>query len=261
MPYLEVNQAQLYYRTYGKPQAGKAPLLLIHGSTVDGERDWGALAPLLGQYYEVLVPDCRGHGRSSNPRLTYSFHEMAQDLAGMIRLLGYRRAHVVGHSNGGNVALCLLMEHPEVVQSCTLQAANAYVSPDLIARLPRAFDPDRVARESPGWMQEMIAIHAHMHGVDYWRLLLQLTLQETITAPNYTPSDLSRVRAPVLVIQGELDSVNAPGGHAQFLATHIPAAQLWIPAGVGHNVHEEIPWQWVKVILDFLDSASPSFES
>ena len=64
--------------------------------------------------------------------------------------LGYQRAHVIGHSNGGNVALVTLLEHPDVIQTCIPQAANAYVTPYLIDREPAVFDPDRVAREDAG---------------------------------------------------------------------------------------------------------------
>jgi esterase/lipase len=191
---------------------------------------------------------------SNNPRNSYSFREMADDNAALVHALGYERAHIIGHSNGGNVALVTLMEHPEITQSAVLQAANAYVSQDLIKKEPPLFDPDRVARDAPGWMAEMIALHGPpVYKPDYWRDLLQLTLKELIKEPNYTPKDLNRVRCPTLVIQGEKDGVNAPARHAQFMATHIPYSELWIPAGIGHSVHLEILFQWIERVEDFLD--------
>ncbi|HZY41054.1 MAG TPA: alpha/beta fold hydrolase, partial [Anaerolineae bacterium] len=199
-----------------------------------------------------IVPDCRGHGQSETTH-TYSFKELAADVAALIRALGYERAHLIGHSNGGNVALVTLLEHPEVVQTCIPQAANAYVSQDLIDNEPAIFEPDRVARESPEWMNDMIALHGATHGPDYWRELLQLTVREIISQPGYTPADLAKVMRPVLVIQGELDRVNAPMKHAQFIAQHIPDAELWIPAGIGHNVHTDVSLDWLKRVLNFLD--------
>jgi pimeloyl-ACP methyl ester carboxylesterase/cell wall-associated NlpC family hydrolase len=252
MSFIEINGAQIYYDTYGKEQPDQAPIVLIHGSTNTGRADWEWAAPLLARQYYVIVPDCRGHGQSSNPNHSYSFREMADDVAALVRALGYERAHIIGHSNGGNVALVTLLEHPEVVQTCIPQAANAYVSADLVAREPRLFDPERVARESPGWMNEMIALHGLTHGPEYWRELLALTLHETITEPNYTANDLAKVQRPTLVIQGEKDTVNAPGRHAQFIAYNIPNAELWLPAGVKHNVHHERLFGWVEHVLDFL---------
>ncbi len=153
MAQIEINGAQIYYETFGQDRPGQAPVLLIHGSTSTGKEDWELVAPLLARRRRVIVPDCRGHGRSSNPNLSYSFTEMAADMAALVRALGYQRAHVIGHSNGGNVALVVLMEHPEVVQSAVPQAANAYVSPDLVEKEPAIFDPERVAREAPAWMK------------------------------------------------------------------------------------------------------------
>ncbi len=252
MAFIDVNGAQIYYERYDSPHADRQPIVLIHGSTQTGAYDWGFLAPLLAREYPVIVPDCRGHGRSSNPRHSYSFKEMAADVAGLVRALGYERAHVIGHSNGGNVALVTLLEHPEVVQTAILQAANAFISPDLLEREPPLFDPDRVALAEPEWMDLMIRLHGPTHGPAYWRELLQLTLRETISEPNYTPADLAVVQRPALVIQGEKDGVNAPSRHAQFIAQHIPFAELWIPAGVGLSVHFATPLDWLKRVLDFL---------
>jgi pimeloyl-ACP methyl ester carboxylesterase/cell wall-associated NlpC family hydrolase len=252
MPFIDLNSAHHYYETYGTDRPGRAPIVLIHGSTNTGQSDWHAVAPLLATEYRVIVPDCRGHGQSSNPALSYSFKELAADVAALIRALGYERAHIIGHSNGGNVALVTLLEHPDVVQTCLPQAANAYVTQYLIDREPTVFDPDRIARDDPQWMNEMIALHVPAHGVDYWRDLLRLTLDEIITEPNYTPADLAKVQRPVFVVQGANDVVNAPDRHAQFIAQHIPDAELWLPADVAHSVHHEIPLDWLTRVLDFL---------
>lgn len=252
MSYIEVNGANLYYEVFGDERPERAPIVLIHGATNTGRHDWHLVAPLLAQEYRTIVPDCRGHGQSTNPGHSYSFKEMADDIAALVRALGYGRSHIIGHSNGGNVALVTLLEHPEVVQTAILQAANAYVSPDLIEKEPVKFNPDNVARQDPDWMHKMITLHGPTHGPDYWRDLLQMTLQEIITEPNYGSQDLARVQRPTLVIQGERDSVNAPMRHAQFIAQHIPAAELWIPAGVGHNVQLDLPSEWLERVLDFL---------
>jgi pimeloyl-ACP methyl ester carboxylesterase len=254
MAYIEINGAQIYYETFGVDTPGKAPILLIHGSTNNGRSDWGQVAPLLARRWRVIVPDCRGHGLSNNPHQSYSFREMADDNAALVHALGYERAHIIGHSNGGNVALVTLVEHPEITQSAVVQAANAYVSQDLIEKEPPLFDPDRVARDAPQWMAEMIALHGPpVHEPDYWRDLLQLTLKELISEPNYTPEDLKKVRRPTLVIQGEKDGVNAPARHAQFIAANIPYSELWIPAGIAHSVHLIILFKWIEQVEDFLD--------
>ena len=254
MPYIAIRGAKIYYEAYGEDHAGRLPIVLIHGSTITGQIDWGEhIAPGLAARYRVLVPDCRGHGKSTNPHMSYSFRELAADTAEFVRAMGYQRAHIIGHSNGGNVALVVLMEHPEVVQTCISQAANAYVTDYLREREPRVLAPDYVARTDPAWMEEMIQAHAETHGKEYWRDLLRMTMQEIISEPNYSPADLQRVRRPVLVIMGAKDVVNAPDRHAQYIAENIPGAESWIPEGIGHSVHRELPDLWLEKVLDFLE--------
>lgn len=252
MAFVTINGTEIYYQTYGQKRPGQSPVLLIHGSTQTGYSCWGKVAPLLADDYYVIVPDCRGHGQSGNPGLSYSFKELAADMTEIVRALGFERAHIIGHSNGGNVSLVVLVEHPDVVQTCVVQAGNAWVSPDLIEKEPPIFDPDFIASECPIWMEEMIALHRLTHGVNYWRTLVQLTVQEIISEPNYVSADLAKVTRPAFIIQGEKDSVNAPYKHGEFIARHVPAAELWIPKGIAHTVHDEILTEWIERVRDFI---------
>src|SRR4026208_1912376 len=163
MAYAEINGANIYYQAYGDDKPHQPPIVLIHGSTIDSHTDSDSIAPELARHYRVFTPDCRGHGRSNNPTMSYSFKELAGDVAAFVRAMGVERAHIIGHSNGGNVALVTLMEYPEVVQTCIPQAANAYVTRYLIEREPKVFDPDRVAREVPKWRDEMIKLHSEVN--------------------------------------------------------------------------------------------------
>jgi len=252
MPYITINDANIYYQSYGDKKPDQTPILLIHGSTIDSHTDWDSLIPALAQHYPVFAPDCRGHGRSNNPHMSYSFKELADDVAAFVHAMGYEQAHIIGHSNGGNVALVTAMEHPEVTRTCVPQAANAYVTRYLIEREPQVFDSQRVAREKPEWRDEMIRLHGETNGPEYWKDLLWLTMKEIISEPNYSPADLKRVNVPMLIIMGAEDTVNAPDEHAQYIANHVPDAELWIPEKTGHNVHHERQNEWVEKAFDFL---------
>ena len=267
MPYIEINDAQVYYEAYGddppstsvstssathRLRTDRAPIVLIHGSMIDCHTEWDSIAPALSKHYKVFMLDCRGHGRSNNPHMSYSFKELADDAAAFVCALGYEKAHIIGHSNGGNVAVVVLMEHPEVVQTCIPQAANAYVTRYLIEREPVYFDTKRMEREEPDYVNRLIALHDETNGRDYWRELAWLTMKETMSEPNYSPAELRRVRRPVLVIMGADDKSNAFDEHAQYIANNIPNAELWIPENTGHNVHEEREQEWVERVLNFL---------
>jgi 3-oxoadipate enol-lactonase len=251
MPYTVVNGVQIYYESFGEDNEGQSPVVLIHGSTITGKIDWEQIAPRLAEKYKVFVPDCRGHGKSEGTH-TYSFRELADDVAGFIKKMGYEQANIIGHSNGGNVALVTLVDHPGVTKTAVLQAANAYVTPYLVEREPIVLAPDYYARNNPDEVQMMIEAHGPTHGSDYWRELLNLTMKEIISEPNYTHEILSEVDRPTFVIMGAEDRVNAPDRHAQFIADNIPGAELWIPERTGHNVHMERPEEWIARVLDFL---------
>ena len=251
MTTITINDAEIYYEVFGDDKPDRAPIVLIHGSTID-HSDWDVVAPELAKHYKVFTPDCRGHGKSNNPRMSYSFKELADDVAAFLRAMGYEKAHIIGHSNGGNVALVVGVEHPEVTQTCIPQAANAYVTRYLIDRQPKVFDPDYVTREEPEWRDEMIQLHSTVNGSEYWKDLLWLTMKEIISEPNYSPADLAHVHVPMLVIMGDEDTVNAPDEHAQYIANNVPNAELWIPQKTGHGVHREHPQEWVEKVLEFL---------
>jgi len=251
MPYITINGAEIYYQEHGN--SNQTPVILIHGSTIDSHTDWDSIIPKLAKQYKVFAPDCRGHGRSNNPKLSYSFKELADDVAAFVHVMGYEKAHIIGHSNGGNVALVTAVEHPEVTHTCIPQAANAYVTKYLIEREPAIFDPERVARDAPEWQEEMIRLHGDANGDDYWKDLLWLTMKEIISEPNYSPTDLAQVDLPMLVIMGADDTVNATDEHAQYIAKHVPNAELWIPEKTGHNVHQDRENEWVEKVLAFLE--------
>lgn len=252
MSYIEINNVSIYYHSHGDDVSNQAPIVLIHGSTIDSHTDWDSVIPALAKQYKVFAFDCRGHGRSNNPNMSYSFKELADDVAAFVRAMGYEKAHIIGHSNGGNVALVTAVEHPEIAQTCIPQAANAYVTRFLIEREPIVFDPVRVEKKSPEWRDEMIALHSEVNGKDYWKDLLWLTMKEIISEPNYPPADLARVDIPMLVVMGADDTVNAADEHAQYIAKHVRNAELWIPEETGHNVHKDREGEWVDRVFDFL---------
>lgn len=241
---------RIYFSVMG--DAARPPVLLAHGSTLTGEADFlthSNLAARLAKDFRVIIPDCQGHGRSDSVwlgegdarRLNYSFSEMARDLAELLVAQNASPAFVMGHSNGGNVALYLVKEQAAHVRAAIPLAANAHICDHLRARVPRGMDPDRVDREDPAWRDEMIALHDTHQGAGHWRHLLRATTTETITNPDWTRQDLAAALTPCLVVQGQNDRVNAPSRHAETLSEWLPNAQLWIPPGIGHSVHWEIP--------------------
>ena len=108
-----VNQTQLHYEVTGTGD----PVVLIHGLGSD-LRVWDAQFPVIAQRYRVLRYDTRGHGKSALPGSEpYAY---ADDLKALLDYCGMSRAHVVGQSVGGEIAIDYALAYPERVQSLVL---------------------------------------------------------------------------------------------------------------------------------------------
>lgn len=245
MHFVPVSDLQMFYNAYGASDA--PPLLLIHGSGGTGAREWKSVVDGLAKNFRVIAPDCRGHGKTLDPRREYTFELLADDMAQLLRALKIAPAFVVGHSNGGNVTLVLTTEHPDLVKKAVIMAGNAYVSDDL-KKYANSKWSDRI---SPEWAAELADLHDRVRYRGYWRELMDRTGWEIARAPNYTTRELKKVKTPVLVIQGDKDEVNAPSHHAEFMAEHLGHAHLWLAKDTGHSVQVEHPQAWVERVTKF----------
>ena len=148
MPFIEVNGIQINTQFLGSDHAGKAPIILIHDSTEMRQTEWGAIAPLLACSYRVIVPEARGNGQG-NPPVKHSFKEQAENTAALVRALGFSRAHLMGQGKGANIALATLLEHPEMVQSAVLQAADIFNDQNALEVEPHYTSADLAKVERP----------------------------------------------------------------------------------------------------------------
>jgi pimeloyl-ACP methyl ester carboxylesterase len=105
------------------------PVVLIHGMTLDAESQWAApgIVKALVQDYRVIAMDCRGHGKSDKPHESAAYGiEMVEDVCRLLDHLKIKKAHVVGYSLGGIIALKLLATHPEHCASVVLGETAVY---------------------------------------------------------------------------------------------------------------------------------------
>ncbi len=96
----ETNGIRVHYLRTG---SDKPPVILLHGLMGSGAC-WAPLARALEGDFDVIMPDARGHGRSSAPAHGYRYDDLASDVVGLIRGLELARPVVLGHSMGGMTA-------------------------------------------------------------------------------------------------------------------------------------------------------------
>lgn len=108
---------------------GKEPLILLHG-LADSAWVWASLGDYLADSHHIVAPDLRGHGESSKPETSYSSKEIVADLEALMNSLGWKNAHVLGHSWGAKIAAIWASNRPERFRSLIL------VDPFFIGKLP-----------------------------------------------------------------------------------------------------------------------------
>src|SRR5438270_12493782 len=107
MPHAHINNIDIYYEIHGQGPA----VLLIPGLGSD-TATWQQLIPALQKEYRLILLENRGSGRSAKPEGPYTTIQMADDAAALLADLEIERAHVIGKSMGGMIALYLAGQKP-----------------------------------------------------------------------------------------------------------------------------------------------------
>jgi pimeloyl-ACP methyl ester carboxylesterase len=110
-----VNGVNYYYACYGTGE----PLLLLHGGLGQIEM-FGPNLTKLAQSRQVIGVDLQGHSRTALGERELSLVDMGNDMAGVLKKLGYDKVDVLGYSMGGGVAFQFAVQHPEMVRRLVL---------------------------------------------------------------------------------------------------------------------------------------------
>jgi len=262
MPKVQVNGIDLFYEIKGTGE----PLLLIAGFMCD-RTYWSLLMPYLSQY-QVIRFDNRGIGQSSVPDSPYSIQQMANDAAALLDILGITKAHVAGHSMGGQIAQALAITHPGKIQSLILLASlakgnerfNSIIKTwgDIAGKLdlelyekiilPWIFTDNFYAM--PGMIDQLIE-----WAVNYpFAPTKQGLYHQSRAIVNHDTTDrLQDIKCPTLVLVGEQD-ILTPVKFSQQLSQGIPHAELVIIENSGHGFLIESPESIAQLLLKFLRS-------
>ncbi len=249
MPFIRRDGVRIYYEV-----AGSGPALLLLEGLGYGLWMWSKQRPVLAHRFTLVMPDHRGNGQSDKPDTPYTVRLLAEDALAVLDELGVERAHVLGVSLGGMVALELVLHAPErvlglVLVSTTPGGAASQPMPPATQEAwlaARTLPPREGLRAAmalafgPGYME------AHPDEVE-WILDERLRapqpdhawLRQLQAASQFDVADeLGRIQHPTLVIAGSEDRV-VPTSNAHLLASLIPSAQLVVLEGAGHLVFWE----------------------
>lgn len=114
---------------------GRGPAIVLLPSLGRGSEDYDAVAEgLAAAGFRVLRPQPRGIAGSGGPMTGITLHDLARDVAGVIRALGDGRAVVVGHAYGNWIARMTAVDHPDLMRGVVIAAAAAKTFPPELSR-------------------------------------------------------------------------------------------------------------------------------
>jgi len=259
-------------RIAGDP--GAPVVLLLHGFAGSSE-EWHLVNDALtAAGYRAVAVDLPGHGRTlapaGMPLARFTAAETALDLVSLLDQLGVERAHWVGYSMGGRLALAAALTRPERVDTLTLESTAPGIADDA-ARAARVRSDEALAAsiESRGieWFAEsweslpIFASQRTLHDAvradlaarrrrnDAAGLAVSLRAVGQGALP-YAGDLLGMFPRPVLLLTGDLDTKYVELAAA--MASRFPIPLHLVVPGAGHNVHLEQSAWFVRSLLTHL---------
>ena len=253
--YAAVNGLEMYYEIHGTGD----PLVALHGAfmTIGA---MGAVVADLAETRQVIGVELQGHGHTADVERQLTYEQMADDVAALLRHLGFERADVFGYSLGGGVALQLAMRHPTLVRKLVVASASStsdgvypevwagieQITPELFAGSPWKEEYDRVA-PNPDAFPTLVEKMKQLDGQPFY----------------WPPDEIRAISAPTMVVIGDSDGTTPEhavelfrlrGGGVFGDLAGLPSARLAVLPGTTHlGLIDRADWL-VPMIGEFLDA-------
>jgi pimeloyl-ACP methyl ester carboxylesterase len=239
---VRANDAEICFEVHGTGE----PIMLLSGFS-GSSQDWKPSLPMWGEGFQLILPDLRGHGRSSRLSKPFRHEDAASDMWALLDHLGIESFKGVGISGGGNVLLHMASKQPERVKAMVLVSATPNF-PEQARRIMRQYGHNLPEQE---WERLR---RAHVSGDEQIKALLASTaaFADSYDDMNFTPPLLSTIRARTLIVQGDRDPLY-PIELSLEMAAAIPNASLWIVPNGGHGPVIGEKWEeFLKTARAFL---------
>ncbi len=267
---VEVNGVNLWHRITGEGE----PVVQIHGAGF-GHFNFDPATREISKHFKVVDYDMRGYGSSDKPLQDYDMEVWADDLAGLMDVLGIERAHVHGTSMGGMIAIVFAGKYPERTTSVVINCAAAKLGASGrlifknwidIARLDPAGPGSRLLAELITW-QALSRRFLEEQDATELATLIQTILRdsnriEVFTAACQAMCDmdlrpwLGRITSPALVLGGDEDVMTpwdqGPDGAGQeAIYQGIAGAEKHVVRGANHSTIFDSTEEHNRVVIDF----------
>jgi len=230
--------------SYQWPHDGEAVVLLHGGLSQTSHWDTSVL-PAIEDSFHAYGYDRTGHGFTGDRDGSFHFDFQRDEAIAYLEDVVKEPAHLIGYSDGANIALMVAIKRPDLVKSIVSIAANYHHNgihplPEFDGFIPQE-DRDEYASTSPDAPHTLDEKIKKMNAI--WKL-----------EPNIDQGELATIECPVLVMAGDDDVVRHE--HTIDLFERLPLGQLAIVPGTSHILVKEKPAIVQTLIADFLSDLS-----
>lgn len=211
------------------------PIILLHGNSEDSKYFVGQI-DVLAERYHVYALDSRGHGKTPFGDKKLTIKQLAEDLDDFIEEHKLHRPHILGFSDGANVAIVYALNHSDNVDKVILNGGNLVpegIVDKVLASIKRHYDKALQDQEK----DEKASKKARRFSL-------------MVNDPYIDKNDLINIKNPALVIAGSKDMIKEE--HTKEIAKYLANAELSIIEG-DHFIAKNQADKFNEIIIDFLE--------
>ena len=239
--YINLRGHQIY--SYEWENDGEVVVLLHGGLSKTSSWDYIMVPPLEDEFH-IFAYDRTAHGFTGDQDDSLHFDFQTREAIAFLEDIVKEPAHLIGWSDGANIALMVAMQRPDLVKSIVAIGANYHFN-----GVMQALDNPEISEEdqaeynliSPDAPHTLLEKTIRMHSI--WESEPTLTLEE-----------IAVIQCPVLVLVGDDDIISH--SHTVALFEALPLGQLAVIPGTSHAVVKEKPDLMNAVIVQFLEDLS-----
>jgi len=258
---VSANGVEFHVTVGGTP--GKIPVVCLPGAMGTAESDFGPqLAGGLGDDFTVVSFDPRGYGKTRKNGLVREFpidfySQDAEDVAAIMKGLGYSKYAVLGWSDGANAACLLAAAHPDCVEKLVIWGGNSYITPEDIELWEKT-------RDISTWSEKMRANLEPIYGREelqkmWTRFCDGMQALQAKKSGDVCLQALHDIKCPTLVMHGEKDPM-VSAVHPKYFQRQIADATLYkFPEGK-HNIHLRYADEFNAQVATFLKGGEATTE-
>jgi len=210
------------------------PLILLHGNGEDVRYFVHQMEPF-AKHFHVIAIDTRGHGQTPRGNAPFTIRQFVEDLLGFMDQHRIKKAHILGFSDGGNIAMVFAMTYPERVEKLILNGANLDASGVRRSTQIPIEIGYRIAKLFAGKSPEAKK-NAELLGL-------------MVNDPNVKPEELAQIQCPTLVVAGSKDMIKEE--HTRLITRSIPGSEMVVIPG-NHFVANKNPNAFNESVFRFL---------